>query len=78
MKVLRGFSNLPALVRPAVTVGSFDGVHSGHRALLDRLVAEARAEDGESVVVTFDPHPRVALGRAAGLRLLTSLDEKSI
>lgn len=76
MKVLRGFSNLPALVRPAVTVGSFDGVHSGHRALLDRLVAEARTEDGESVVVTFDPHPRVALGRAAGLRLLTSLDEK--
>ena len=76
MKVFRGFAGLSALVRPAVTVGSFDGVHLGHRALLDRLVAEARAGGGESVVVTFDPHPRVALGRAEGLRLLTPTDRK--
>ena len=76
MKVFQGFEDLPHFIRPAVTVGSFDGVHLGHRALLERLVAEARAAGGESVVVTFDPHPRIVLGRAEGLRLLTSFDRK--
>ena len=76
MKVFYGFESLPHFSHPAVTVGSFDGVHLGHRALIQRLVEEARAANGESVVVTFDPHPRIALGRGEGLRLLTSTDEK--
>ncbi len=76
MRIFRGFDRLPPFRRPAVTVGAYDGVHRGHRALLDRLVAEARAAGGESVVVTFDPHPRVTLGRAEGLLLLTTLEEK--
>lgn len=76
MRVFRGFDSLPRFVRPVVTVGSYDGVHLGHRALIDRLVAEARAQGGESIVLTFDPHPRITLGRADGLRLLTTLDEK--
>ena len=64
--------------RPAVvTVGSFDGVHRGHRALLDRLVREARRHGGTSVAVTFEPHPRIALGRADGLLLLTDTAEKA-
>lgn len=76
MKVFHGFDHLPHFVRPAVTVGSFDGVHRGHRALIGRLVAEARAVGGESVVLTFEPHPRITLGRAEGLRLLTTFEEK--
>lgn len=76
MKVFQGFEDLPHFIRPAVTVGSFDGVHRGHRALIERLVAEARAQGGESIVLTFEPHPRITLGRAEGLRLLTTLDEK--
>lgn len=76
MRVFRGFGSLPAFTHAVVTVGSFDGVHRGHRALLERLTAEARAARGESIVMTFDPHPRVALGRAEGLRLLTTLEEK--
>ena len=75
-RVFRGFDALPRFVRPVVTVGSYDGVHLGHRALIDRLTAEARAVGGESVVLTFDPHPRITLGRGEGLRLLTTLDEK--
>ena len=59
-----------------MTVGSYDGVHRGHRALIERLVAEARAAGGESIVLTFEPHPRITLGRGEGLRLLTTLDEK--
>lgn len=76
MRVFHGFDALPHFEHPAVTVGSYDGVHLGHRALLRCLVAAARRAGGESVVMTFEPHPRVTLGRAEGLRLLTSLDEK--
>ncbi|WP_418423998.1 FAD synthase [Alistipes sp.] len=76
IRVFHGFGALPRFVHPAVTVGSYDGVHRGHRALIERLVAEARAAGGESIVLTFDPHPRVTLGRGEGLRLLTTLDEK--
>lgn len=76
MKVFYGFESLPHFSHPAVTVGSFDGVHLGHRALIQRLVEEARAANGESIVVTFDPHPRIVLGRGEGLRLLTTTDEK--
>lgn len=76
MRVFYGFEGLPHFDHPAVTVGSYDGVHLGHRVLIERLIAEARAAGGESIVVTFEPHPRIALGRAEGLRLLTTLDEK--
>lgn len=76
MRVFQGFSALPPFRHAVVTVGSFDGVHLGHRALIGRLTAEARAAGGESVVLTFDPHPRVTLGRDQGLRLLTPLDRK--
>ena len=68
MKVFHGFDSLPTFRHPVVTVGSYDGVHRGHRALIERLVAEARATGGESIVLTFDPHPRIALGRGEGLR----------
>lgn len=76
MQVFYGFEALPRFTHPVVTVGSFDGVHLGHRTLIERLVAEARAVAGEGIVLTFDPHPRIALGHAEGLRLLTTLDEK--
>ena len=77
MRVFHGFEALPHFTHPAVTVGSYDGVHSGHLALLRTVAGRARAQGGESVVLTFEPHPRVTLGRADGLRLLTSLEEIS-
>lgn len=73
-----GFDSLPEMLRTVVTVGSFDGVHAGHRVLLERLVAMARRLLAESVVVTFDPHPRIAMGRAEGLTLLTSIEERAL
>ena len=75
MRVFYGFDALPRFREPAVTVGSFDGVHLGHQALLARLCEEARATGGESIVLTFDPHPRITLGRTNGFRQLTTLDE---
>lgn len=77
MRIFQGFDSLDRLPAPVVTMGSYDGVHAGHRALLARTVEIARERGGESVVVTFSPHPRVALGRADGLKLLSSTEEKA-
>lgn len=76
MRVFRGFEELPQFINAVATVGSFDGLHRGHLSLLESVVDLAREGSGESVVLTFDKHPRVVLGRAEGLRLLTSLEEK--
>jgi riboflavin kinase / FMN adenylyltransferase len=63
--------------RPAVlTIGNFDGVHRGHRVLLDALLENARACAGEAVVMTFDPHPRCVLDPDNCPLQLTTLDEK--
>lgn len=67
----------PSLKSPFVTVGVFDGVHLGHRALLDRLALKAANADRESVVITFDPHPKFVLpGPKDDLKLLSTPEEK--
>jgi riboflavin kinase/FMN adenylyltransferase len=71
-----GFENLN-LTAPVVTLGIFDGVHRGHRTLLDTLVLRAKEEGGESVVITFSPHPRLILEKDhLNLYFLTTMDEK--
>ena len=72
-----GFDTSEVRCRSVVTIGSFDGVHQGHRALLEHLKAMAERLDAESVVVTFDPHPRIAMGRAEGMQLLTTIEERA-
>lgn len=64
------------LTRPIVTIGNFDGVHLGHRAILETVVGRARDLDGVAVVYTFDPHPRKVLRPANAPGLLTTLDQK--
>ncbi|MFI3258518.1 MAG: FAD synthetase [Rikenellaceae bacterium] len=76
MRVFKGFDNLPSFDGAVVTLGSFDGMHKGHLSLLDAVRTTVREQGGESVVLTFEPHPRVVLGRAEGLRLLNSMEEK--
>lgn len=76
MQIFRGFDSLPPFQRAVATVGSYDGVHAGHRSLLQRTREEALRIGAESVVFTFDPHPRLALDPECEMRLLTSLDEK--
>lgn len=65
------------IVNPVVTIGSFDGIHLGHLAIIDALKSKAKEICGESVVVTFSPHPRIVLEHdAENLFFLTSFDEK--
>ncbi len=65
-------------IASVVTVGSYDGVHKGHRMIIARMVAVAESRRLRSIVVTFEPHPRRVLKEAffAPLGLLTTLDEK--
>ena len=78
MKIHYGFESLPLGLRTVVTVGSFDGVHEGHHALLQRVCSLAEQLNAETTVVTFDPHPRIAMGRAEGMRLLTTIEERAL
>jgi riboflavin kinase/FMN adenylyltransferase len=78
MIIHQGYENLN-LREPVVTLGIFDGVHRGHKALLDTLVSRAREVNGESVVITFHPHPRLVLEKKKeGLSFLSTMDEKKI
>jgi len=62
---------------PVVTIGVFDGVHQGHQKVLKRLNQIAEQSDGESVVFTFWPHPRIVLSKDMhSMRLLSTIDEK--
>lgn len=78
MTIDYGFDKLSVGVRSVVTIGSFDGVHSGHKVLLGSLKRMAKCLGAESVVVTFDPHPRIAMGRAEGMGLLTTIEERAL
>jgi len=76
MIIHEGYENLN-LIQPVVTIGVFDGVHMGHRAVLEQLVNLARLTKGESVVITFNPHPRLVLGEKTDeLYYLSTLEEK--
>lgn len=76
MKVFRGLDNLPTFNKAVATMGSFDGLHCGHQELLRRVKSIAHDIEAESVVITFDPHPRYVLGTGDRMYLLTTLEEK--
>lgn len=75
MKILSSLSALPTLRNPVVTLGTYDGVHIGHRSILTRLINKAKETGMDSMLITFDPHPRQALGLGE-ISLLSTLDEK--
>jgi riboflavin kinase/FMN adenylyltransferase len=78
MVIHEGYENL-GLIAPVVTLGIFDGVHRGHRALLNCLVERAKEAQGESVVITFFPHPRLILEkRNINLSFLSTIEEKKV
>ncbi len=77
MQVHRGLDHLPVFHNAVLTIGSFDGVHHGHRMIISSLIAKAKEVKGESIILTFDPHPRqVVFPNDTSLRLLSTLEEK--
>ncbi|MBB4077825.1 hypothetical protein GGR28_000426 [Lewinella aquimaris] len=78
MKTHYQLDQLPRFRRAVITIGSFDGVHQGHQQLLARIKRMAELRGGESVVITFDPHPRAILRPDDdSLRLLSTTHEKA-
>mgnify|MGYP001236371653 CR=1 FL=1 len=76
MHIHKGYENVN-LECQVVTLGIFDGLHLGHKALLDRVVTCAKEANGESVVITFSPHPRLVLDKdSSALTFLTTMEEK--
>lgn len=77
MIVHRGLDDLQPLPNAVVTSGTFDGVHRGHQTILARLTEVAKASNGQSVLITYWPHPRTVVSNdSQDLKLLTTLDEK--
>lgn len=77
MKVYYQLSEFQRLPCAVVTSGTFDGVHAGHQALLRRVTEKAKSHGGESVVLTFWPHPRLVVSPSeTPLQLLSTIDEK--
>ncbi len=76
MKVVRGLDCSEVRQSPAValTMGVFDGVHLGHRKVIETVISEARRAGGAATLLTFHPHPRQVLGGGKPLLLLTSLE----
>lgn len=76
MQVHYGFESYKNIKNPIVTVGTFDGVHFGHQKIIQRLQKIAKKNNGESVLLTFDPHPRKILLNDQGLKLIHTINEK--
>ncbi|MGB2371972.1 MAG: bifunctional riboflavin kinase/FMN adenylyltransferase, partial [Flavobacteriales bacterium] len=77
MKVYHSISDFQNVSRPILTTGTFDGVHFGHKIIIDRLKEIAKNQNGETVLLTFSPHPRMVLfPDDHNLQLINTLDEK--
>lgn len=76
MQVHRNIEDLPKFRNAVITIGTFDGVHNGHKKIIEQLNREAKRIGGESLIITFHPHPRKIVGDTSGVKLLTTPEEK--
>ncbi|MFZ9847309.1 MAG: bifunctional riboflavin kinase/FAD synthetase [Flavobacteriales bacterium] len=76
MKVYYRLEDFSTLKNAVVTTGTFDGVHLGHQTIIKSLKEIAQKENGETVVITFEPHPRIAIYNDTSIRLISSVPEK--
>ena len=76
MQVHRSIENIPSFNNAVITIGTFDGIHTGHKKIIDALVEEAESANGESVIISFDPHPRKIVNPDEHLQLINTIDEK--
>ncbi len=76
MKIFKGLQNIKSDRPCAVTLGTFDGMHRGHRLIIEKLIKAARDRQLPTTLLTFDPHPRQILLGPDKVKLLTTTDEK--
>ncbi|WP_443937941.1 bifunctional riboflavin kinase/FAD synthetase [Pedobacter sp. MW01-1-1] len=78
MKIYHHLSDFKKLDNAIVTIGTFDGVHFGHQKIIKQLVAKAKADGGESVILTFFPHPRMIIDpENQHLKMINTINEKA-
>lgn len=78
MNVHKDLGHLPVFKNAVVTIGTFDGVHTGHQRIIQQLKDEAEKIAGETVIITFHPHPRKIISASSkGIRLINTLEEKT-
>ena len=77
MKVYNSINSFDSVKKTIVTIGTFDGVHIGHKIILEKIVSNAKGLDCESVVLTFFPHPRMVLHENSDIKLLNTSSEKA-
>ncbi|TDI69573.1 MAG: bifunctional riboflavin kinase/FAD synthetase [Bacteroidetes bacterium] len=77
MRIYHGIKEFERIKYPVVTSGTFDGVHVGHQKILKRVSQMARSKGGETVLLTFWPHPKFVLNPGNPMKLLTTFQEKS-
>ena len=78
MKVYNSIQSYDKTKQTIVTIGTFDGVHVGHKKIIERIVSSTENGKYESLILTFFPHPRMVLGGSPDIRLLNTLEEKQM
>src|SRR5205085_11237032 len=76
MNIHKYIERLPHFNNAVVTIGTFDGVHMGHQKIIGQLKSEAKRSGGETVIITFHPHPRKIIHTAKEIKLITTIDER--
>lgn len=76
MKIIQSLDNFPKTSGTVITIGSFDGVHKGHRQVLKQLTESAKQKNLTSVVITFDPHPQFVVHPNSDFFLISTFEQK--
>lgn len=76
MEIYYNLNNYTSTKKAFVTLGTFDGLHTGHQKVLKNLVAKAHQNNAEAVLLTFFPHPRMVLQKEIDIKLINTLDER--
>ena len=76
MKIIKDKSSLKSIGYTIATIGYFDGIHLGHKKIINEIVRQAKQKNGTSILITFWPHPRTVLQNNSKIEFLLSNSEK--